>query len=416
MQVHSTFDIRLGRLVLPLPAVAPATPIDAEIWRSAATPFRIQYRENAVTRTLLCDADRGIPNGVAPLGADGLVPLAHLPAIGAGGSAVPVGTVIDWCGDPLNTPSGYLICDGGEYLRTDQPALFAIIGTRFGRPSTDLKFKVPDLMGRVRYGAIAAAAAAQGQIQKINVISGGTGYTNGNYTFTFDGGTYTTAGTGVVRIVGGAVERVDITLGGVYSDMGAPVGGCGSNVGIRIPLSAGLGGGNGFSYEVVMRPVSSARTKAWSIRVTNRGATYIAEPAVTISGGSLTGATGRAILGEDASIQAVVVTNYGNGPVAGATVTIAAPTGPGTPVTATAEIISVPFQYAQGDYGGEDSHWQGALEVGDHAHQGGVNTGGSGVLIDGDSLASGTPGILPAQSRGIPLHPVGVGIIPLIKS
>lgn len=48
---------------------------------------------------------------------------------------------------------GWLLCDGREVFRDAYPALFTIIGTSFGSPSSGLKFKLPDARGRVS-GAI----------------------------------------------------------------------------------------------------------------------------------------------------------------------------------------------------------------------------------------------------------------------
>lgn len=53
-------------------------------------------------------------------------------------------------------PSGWLLCDGTSYLRTDLPDLFTAIGTNYG--SVDgTHFNVPDLRGRVPVGVDGAA-------------------------------------------------------------------------------------------------------------------------------------------------------------------------------------------------------------------------------------------------------------------
>lgn len=63
---------------------------------------------------------------------------------------VPTGGMVTYWGDEV--PDGWLECDGSEVLRADYPALFAVIGTAFGAPSSDTKFKLPDLRDRfVRY-------------------------------------------------------------------------------------------------------------------------------------------------------------------------------------------------------------------------------------------------------------------------
>ena len=63
---------------------------------------------------------------------------------------VPTGGMVTYWGGEV--PDGWLECDGSEVLRADYPALFAVIGTTFGVPTDDTKFKLPDLRDRfVRY-------------------------------------------------------------------------------------------------------------------------------------------------------------------------------------------------------------------------------------------------------------------------
>lgn len=63
---------------------------------------------------------------------------------------VPVGGMVTYWGNEV--PDGWLECDGSVVLRADYPALFAVIGTTFGVPTDDTKFKLPDLRDRfVRY-------------------------------------------------------------------------------------------------------------------------------------------------------------------------------------------------------------------------------------------------------------------------
>jgi microcystin-dependent protein len=54
-------------------------------------------------------------------------------------------------------PAGWLLCDGASYLRTDQAALFAVIGTTYGA-ADGTHFNVPDLRGRAVFGREASAS------------------------------------------------------------------------------------------------------------------------------------------------------------------------------------------------------------------------------------------------------------------
>lgn len=62
-----------------------------------------------------------------------------------------VGTIVPFGGS--TSVDGFLLCDGSEYNRTDYPELFEVIGTSFGTPSANTKFKVPDLREAVPKGA-----------------------------------------------------------------------------------------------------------------------------------------------------------------------------------------------------------------------------------------------------------------------
>ena len=116
---------------------------------------------------------------------------------------VPTGGMVTYWGDEV--PDGWLECDGSEVLRADYPALFAVIGTTFGAPSSDTKFKLPDLKDRfVRYmgddhdtlGAkeepslpniTGSAGWIENTPQQIQ-SSGALGYANNNHAGTWGGG------------------------------------------------------------------------------------------------------------------------------------------------------------------------------------------------------------------------------------
>lgn len=62
-----------------------------------------------------------------------------------------IGTIVPFGGS--TSVDGFLLCDGSEYNRTDYPELFEVIGTSFGTPSANTKFKVPDLREATTKGA-----------------------------------------------------------------------------------------------------------------------------------------------------------------------------------------------------------------------------------------------------------------------
>lgn len=65
------------------------------------------------------------------------------------GRIVPTGQVSMYAG--ASAPTGYLLCDGGSYLRSEYQDLFDAIGTTFGAADAT-HFNVPDLRGRVPVG------------------------------------------------------------------------------------------------------------------------------------------------------------------------------------------------------------------------------------------------------------------------
>ncbi len=64
---------------------------------------------------------------------------------------LPPGVMMDFAGD--TAPGGWLLCDGSEASRTTFPALFAIIGIKYGAGNGTTSFNLPDARGRVAIGA-----------------------------------------------------------------------------------------------------------------------------------------------------------------------------------------------------------------------------------------------------------------------
>lgn len=64
---------------------------------------------------------------------------------------VPVGTIVAFAG--ASAPTNWVLCYGQEVDRSGTyAALFAVIGTNYGTPSSGDKFKLPDLRGRTTAG------------------------------------------------------------------------------------------------------------------------------------------------------------------------------------------------------------------------------------------------------------------------
>lgn len=61
-----------------------------------------------------------------------------------------IGNIIAFSG--LNTPEGYLECDGSALSRVDYSELFSVIGTTYGDGDGSTTFNLPNLNGRVVIG------------------------------------------------------------------------------------------------------------------------------------------------------------------------------------------------------------------------------------------------------------------------
>ena len=68
----------------------------------------------------------------------------------------PIGTISPFGGSAI--PSGYLLCNGAEVLKTAYAELYAVIGDAFGTASDNTKFKLPDLRGRATMGVASGHA------------------------------------------------------------------------------------------------------------------------------------------------------------------------------------------------------------------------------------------------------------------
>jgi microcystin-dependent protein len=65
-------------------------------------------------------------------------------------AGVPAGVVSPFAG--AAAPDGWLLCNGAEVYKASYPDLYSVLGTSYGTPADTLKFKLPDLQGRVPVG------------------------------------------------------------------------------------------------------------------------------------------------------------------------------------------------------------------------------------------------------------------------
>jgi microcystin-dependent protein len=65
-------------------------------------------------------------------------------------STVPTGVVAPFAAE--TAPDGWLLCNGQDVYKDTYPALYALVQTKYGTPADTLKFRLPDLQGRVPVG------------------------------------------------------------------------------------------------------------------------------------------------------------------------------------------------------------------------------------------------------------------------
>ncbi|MCP4135594.1 MAG: tail fiber protein [bacterium] len=78
---------------------------------------------------------------------------SRLAKLEAGGSNVPVGTIVPFGGVSSTIPSGWLLCDGRAIDRVSYDTLFAVVQVNWGSGDGSFTFNLPDLRGVVLRGA-----------------------------------------------------------------------------------------------------------------------------------------------------------------------------------------------------------------------------------------------------------------------
>ena len=102
---------------------------------------------------------RGPQGERGPQGPQGSQGIQGPPGPAGAGGGVPTGTIVPFAG--YSAPTGWLLCDGGQYSASSYSALYAIIGTTYGGASGS--FRVPDLRGKMPVGKNQGTFSALGR-------------------------------------------------------------------------------------------------------------------------------------------------------------------------------------------------------------------------------------------------------------
>lgn len=103
--------------------------------------------------------ERGQQGERGPQGPQGSQGLQGPPGPAGAGGGVPTGTIVPFAGS--SAPTGWLLCDGGQYSTSSYSTLYTVIGTTYGGGNGS--FKVPDLRGRMPVGKNQGAFSVLGR-------------------------------------------------------------------------------------------------------------------------------------------------------------------------------------------------------------------------------------------------------------
>mgnify|MGYP001791382465 FL=1 len=102
---------------------------------------------------------RGPQGERGPQGPQGSQGIQGPPGPAGAGGGVPTGTIVPFAG--YSAPTGWLLCDGGQYSASSYSALYAVIGTTYG--GANGSFLVPDLRGKMPVGKNQGTFSALGR-------------------------------------------------------------------------------------------------------------------------------------------------------------------------------------------------------------------------------------------------------------
>lgn len=88
-----------------------------------------------------------------------------------GANFLPIGVSAIWNGDLSGIPDGCLVEDGTAISRTQNSALFSVIGTRFGAGDGFSTFNLPNRIGKFTYGGLSAGPVGGADSVAIGVVN-----------------------------------------------------------------------------------------------------------------------------------------------------------------------------------------------------------------------------------------------------
>lgn len=117
-----------------------------QVQRFLGDPFSFPISYKTWLISYLESSDLSLPISAV----NGLTAILGIAGLGGGTLGIlPAGLIFPFGADAA--PAGSLLCDGAAYLRTNQPRLFGVIGSRYGAPDAS-SFNVPDLRERIPAG------------------------------------------------------------------------------------------------------------------------------------------------------------------------------------------------------------------------------------------------------------------------
>jgi microcystin-dependent protein len=112
-----------------------------------------EYLKRDGSNAMLSDLDMGsyrVTNSAAPTSSSDAVTKGWMDGQLQGIGTAPSGSIAFYAG--VNTPSGWLACDGTAYAQNSFPLLYSVLGTTYNTTASGNQFNVPDMRGRYLAG------------------------------------------------------------------------------------------------------------------------------------------------------------------------------------------------------------------------------------------------------------------------
>lgn len=226
------------------------------------------------------------PTGTASLRLTGLSYLWTKIKAFVGRNYVPIAAGIIYPYAGSTAPTGYLMCDGTAYSRTEYSVLFSIIGTTYGAGDGSTTFNVPDLRGRTPVGSNTSHALGTTGGEETHVLTPAETATK-NHSHTMNHGhgfTQPTVNGGATTTGGGGGHGHEVTRANNTNWYAWRCGLEATTYGLRSDP-------NGFQHRVIVDSETKRNERLYGVSVGNHTHSQVAHTH-SVSGGKVSDMSG----------------------------------------------------------------------------------------------------------------------------